>query len=595
MLLYTAEIVKSARLEIIKLNKNGALSAVVGSGPVNSLPYRYDSELISTYFAEKPSAVTRRLYQLTKETISIIGPLTLYMLDRSHGELFGRSLRESIVRLGPTFIKLGQALASRYDLIDVDLIKELQLLQDSVSPFSSIEAKNIIVSELNTRIRYHDDSDSQLKRHRELLDSLSLEPVASASIGQVYKANVDGREVAVKVQRPFMREEVSIDFLLARSIASAVVDAGWVRADIVGAIDEYASRLYEELDYLNEAANIKRFGELYSEGGIAYDSVPPPGIVIPTLLPDLCTDKIITMTWLNGTKLISPDAKISANDSSLINVGIRCTLSQLLDTGFLHCDPHGGNLLRSPDGKLAYLDFGLVATIPPTVRDALVCSVLHLVERNYAALAGQFDDLMLLPKDKLALDKKELEAALQVAIETIFDFTSEAASPTSKPPSKVGEASPASDFTSSFGNGIEEIKIGTKVSFVEEQDSTSIPETAVTISSADTVSQSKKLNFLSMVSIIRILIFQAAIKAVNRIAQLASSSVEAMEKILVDFFERRFLGTATLRTVPRINFGAIIGSLVDIAMRFELQVNREMRWLCVLLHAASAYRLLSYY
>ena len=257
----------------------------------------------------------------------------------------------------------------------------------------------------------------------QLLGTLSASPVAAASLGQVYRATVNGVDVAVKVQRPHLREQVAADFLIARWGATILSDSGFLRSDGVGAVDEYASRLFEELDYINEANNLKKFAALYAEDGTASETLPSPGILVPELLPTLCSDRVLTMTWLEGEKLIRKDATVSASDLPLVQLGIQCTLSQILETGVLHADPHGGNLLKGPGGKLAYLDFGLVASVPISVREALVCSVVHLVERNYSALAREFDSLMLMPADALSIDLKAFELALADVAEQVLDFS----------------------------------------------------------------------------------------------------------------------------------------------------------------------------
>ena len=327
------------------------------------------------------------------------------------------AVRESMIRMGPTFIKLGQALSSRQDLIGLEGISQLQLLQDAIpSTFTTEEARIIIREDLMA-----DGASNSMVE--QLLSTLSALPIAAASLGQVYKAHVDGVDVAVKVQRPRLREQVAADFLLARWGATFLTETGIIRSDGVGAVDEYASRLFEELDYINEANNLQKFAALYSENGTASETLPSPGILVPTLLPKLCSDRVLTMTWLEGEKLIRKDATVSASDLPLVQLGIQCTLSQILETGVLHADPHGGNLLKGPGGKLAYLDFGLVATVPISVREALVCSVVHLIERNYSALAREFDSLMLMPADALKVDLKAFEIALAEVAEQVLDFS----------------------------------------------------------------------------------------------------------------------------------------------------------------------------
>ena len=399
--------------------------------PHKMLSVVYNSSDISSYFTRNPSLVIGRLVQILAEvgTIFVAG-MDVFMeesvssrtlldktaLNKSKVKLAG-AVRDSMIRMGPTFIKLGQALSSRQDLIGLEGISQLQLLQDAIpSTFSTEEAREIIRQDLTVA----GESDDMVD---QLLSTLSALPIAAASLGQVYRAHVNGIDIAVKIQRPKLREQVAADFLLARWGAIFLTETGILRSDGVGAVDEYASRLFEELDYINEANNLLKFSALYSENGTASETLPSPGILVPKLLPTLCSERVLTMTWLEGEKLIRKDATVSTSDLPLVQLGIQCTLSQILETGVLHADPHGGNLLKGPGGKLAYLDFGLVATVPMSVREALVCSVVHLIERNYSALAREFDSLMLMPSDALQVDLKAFEIALSEVAEQVLDFS----------------------------------------------------------------------------------------------------------------------------------------------------------------------------
>ena len=395
----------------------------------------YNSTDIASYFTRNPALVISRIMQILSETGTIFiagleGMIEENFVDNREIQLsnlrpgkvkLAAAVRDSMIRMGPTFIKLGQALSSRQDLIGLEGISQLQLLQDAIpSTFTTDEAREIIRADLMGQISSNSASNAVVE---ELLSTLSMLPIAAASLGQVYKARVNGMDVAVKVQRPRLREQVAVDFLLARWGANFLAETGLLRSDGVGAVDEYASRLFEELDYINEANNLQKFAALYSENGTASETLPAPGILVPELLPSLCSDRVLTMTWLDGEKLIRKDATVSASDLPLVQLGIQCTLSQILETGVLHADPHGGNLLKGPGGKLAYLDFGLVATVPISVREALVCSVVHLIERNYSALAREFDSLMLMPADALQVDLKAFEAALAEVAERVLDFS----------------------------------------------------------------------------------------------------------------------------------------------------------------------------
>ena len=191
-------------------------------------------------------------------------------------------------------------------------------------------------------------------------------------------------------------------------------------------MDEFASRIFEEMDFKNEAQNIKRFDALYGPNGTNRKTLPPPGFVrVPGLIPQFPPSRrVLVMEWLQGERISSLVGRGSASydeyegecdvetweseqcekqaaSMALIDLGIRCTLSQLIETGVMHADPHGGNLLRlNTTGELAYLDFGLISDIPPSVRDGIVAAVtLLLFDRDYEAVAGLFGELQLVPKD----------------------------------------------------------------------------------------------------------------------------------------------------------------------------------------------------
>lgn len=327
-------------------------------------------------------------------------------------------------KLGPTYVKFGQALASRPDIIPKSLADALSTLQDDMQPFSTDIAKDIMRSELNVTV---DDVDA-------LVESLSEEPVAAASIGQVYKGYLPKYgHVAVKVQRPGIRTVVERDAALLLSVADWIESIPspttkrdrLVATELVDAVDEFMSRVFEELDYRNEAANAATFARLYSYRTGSSKHVK---VVVPEIIPELCTDNVLVMQWLNGTKLTYVNNS-SVDDLSenlrLLEIAIECTLSQLLDTGVLHADPHGGNLLKIilPDGKpmLGYLDFGLLSTVPFQVRDALVCSVAQLVfAQDVEAVAKLFGDLSLLPQEVL-LDPMERAALTDALNKTMMD------------------------------------------------------------------------------------------------------------------------------------------------------------------------------
>jgi len=424
----------------------------------------YDAGRIDMYFQRHPA----KLLQHGGTAVIVIGGLALSAAAglvitglktgmTSHGghkDVLWSQLRkklapqiaDALISLGPTFIKFGQALASRPDLVPPEICTELTRLQDALPPFDHGVARQILAQEL--------EGSRDSIAASELLSSIKdAEPIAAASIGQVYKGFVDGDPVAVKVQRPSARSTAVADAALLRLLAQLVAslhvppafrntdcDGRLVRADVVGAVDEFCSRLFEELDYHREADNLELFAALYGPGGKHAAELPAPGIRVPRLHRQLCSRRVLVMEWVDGERLMSGTPSTEQTDHSdlhLINLGIKATLSQLLDTGIMHTDPHGGNLLKvvidgaNEDNKyvtgrgswsqppeqqlqhqLLYLDFGLVAEVPLQVRDGLVCAVLLIVQKRWRHVASLFNQLMLLP-DWVMSDEVQLQSFSQ--------------------------------------------------------------------------------------------------------------------------------------------------------------------------------------
>ena len=342
---------------------------------------------------------------------------------QSNGEFTNaQRATRALEELGPTFVKFGQALASRPDVIPKSLADGLSTLQDDMQPFDTEVAKDIIRAELNATLN--------AEALEAFVNSLTDEPIAAASVGEVFKGYLSSDSgpvpVAVKVQRPGIRTVVERDAALLRSVATWIeslpspTGGRLIATELVDAVEEFMSRVFEELDYRNEAANAATFASLYSYRGGSCDKVK---VFVPEIMPELCTDNVLVMEWLDGTKLTSVtgtlDDKELKENIKLIETGIDCTLSQLLDTGVLHADPHAGNLMKTmtEEGpRLGYLDFGLLSTVPSRVRDGLVCAVAQLVfAKDVEAVAKLFGELSLLPQEVL-LDSKE-RAALTKALE----------------------------------------------------------------------------------------------------------------------------------------------------------------------------------
>ncbi|MEN9225047.1 MAG: AarF/ABC1/UbiB kinase family protein [Thermostichus sp. HHBFW_bins_43] len=361
-----------------------SVGPTLGSPPVSSEPaLRYDPEQLARQYRGRWDLVVGRLFQLVSP---FLGLLAWVFWDRWRGvELKNRPkhaarLREILTELGPTAIKIGQALSTRPDLVSPLFLEELAKLQDELPPFDNKIAFELIESEIGQPLE---------KIYREIAPN----PIAAASLGQVYQAYLHtGEKVAVKVQRPDLIGRISLDMYIIRGLALwAKRTFRRIRSDLVGIVEEFATRLYEEMDYTQEGRNAERFLQLYRH----------PSIYAPKIYWDYTRTKVLTMEWIDGIKLTQLD-KITAaglDGRHLIEIGVNCSLKQLLESGFFHADPHPGNLLAMADGRLAYIDFGMMSTIQPHQRYGLIKAIVHLVNRDFVGLAQDYVDLEFLSPD----------------------------------------------------------------------------------------------------------------------------------------------------------------------------------------------------
>jgi len=348
----------------------------------DALPTTYQPEVLREYFDERPGAVLQRIFQIISTSGGWAAGLAFAALK---GDLKAGSaaeveqvakLREIIVSLGPFFIKLGQALSIRPDILSPQAMVEMQQLCDKVPPFDSKLAFATIEQELGRPV---DD----------VFSKITPEPVAAASLGQVYKATLraTGDEVAVKVQRPFVLETVSLDLYLLRKLGVLLKGLGLgEKLDLVELLDEFASRFYAELDYDIECANGER---------VRAEMAKLTRIVIPKNYPDYTARRVHVAEWIDGEKL----SQSQADDvGELVNLGVVAYLTQLLESGFFHADPHPGNMMRTPDGKLVILDFGLMTEVTDDQKYGMIEAIAHLIHRDYERIGDDFVNLDFIPK-----------------------------------------------------------------------------------------------------------------------------------------------------------------------------------------------------
>jgi len=220
---------------------------------------------------------------------------------------------------------------------------------------------------------------------------------------------ISGEEVAIKVQRPNIVEGISIDMLLLRRLTQWVdanVNIGPLATSVLTPlVDEFAARLFGELDYIKEGKSAERFAELYA-GKRGLEEITAPKIYW-----EATSKRVLTMEWINGVKLTDTEKikQMGFKEIDFVNMGVQCTLRQLLEEGFFHADPHPGNLLVTTEGKLAYIDFGMMSTIPEKARYALISHVVHLVNRDYDAMCEDYYDLDFMSPE---VDTKPIAPAL---------------------------------------------------------------------------------------------------------------------------------------------------------------------------------------
>ncbi|MGB3787612.1 MAG: AarF/ABC1/UbiB kinase family protein [Phormidesmis sp.] len=344
----------------------------------------YDPDAIASYYRKRPFQILFRL-------INIFWIAAGYVLGLIWDRITGRQkineqkraegLRVMLTHLGPAYIKVGQALSTRPDLISPAAMAEMVKLQDQLPPFPNEIAFRFIEEELG-------------QPPEAIYSYLSDSPIAAASLGQVYRGRLKtGEDVAVKVQRPGLADQITKDIYVIRILAAwATKYVKQIRSDLVSIVDEFGDRIFEEMDYNHEGANAERFAKLYGY---------LPEIVVPSIYTQYTGRRVLTMEWIDGVKLTELDelARRGIDPTHVIEVGVQCSLRQLLEHGFFHADPHPGNLLVMADGKLAYLDFGMMCQVEAYQRYGLIEAIVHMVNRDFDGLAQDYVNLEFLTPD----------------------------------------------------------------------------------------------------------------------------------------------------------------------------------------------------
>ena len=287
-----------------------------------------------------------------------------------------RHLAADLERLGPTYVKLGQLMSTRADLLPPAYITALSRLQDDVTPFGFDEVERIVETELGVRI----------SKAFQIFDNV---PLASASLGQVHKAVLrNGRQVAVKVQRPGIREQVLDDLDALREIAEfADAHTSWGRRyGFADMLEEFRKSMLRELDYQQEARNLETLRANLEDF---------PRIHVPAHVPDYTTSRVLTMDFVGGRKLTSlgPLAQLEVEGNALADQLIGAYLKQILVDGFFHADPHPGNVFLTERGDIALIDLGMVGRIPTAMREHLLKILLAVGDARGEDAAKALQDL----------------------------------------------------------------------------------------------------------------------------------------------------------------------------------------------------------
>ena len=357
-------------------------------------PYRpyplnkYDATSAAAYFSVRPLMVLKRALEVFSLSAKFTTDLAFDFLNNKideNSDTRSLELAKLLTNLGPSFIKIGQSLSIRTDILSPAYVRGLKSLQDQVPPFSSIEAREILESELGGKLESIFESP------------FPSEPIAAASLGQVYRARLksSGQEVAVKVQRPDIMTQIALDMYLIRDIVAPILKRFFtLNTDLVGVTDTWGIGFVDELDYTAEANNAKFFTE-------SIQSTPLADVVFsPTVVDKYTTDKVLTTEWIVGERL---DKSSQSDVTILTSIAMNSYLTMLLETGVLHCDPHPGNLLRTEDGRLCILDWGMVTRIDPDLQVTLIEHMAHLTSADYAEIPRDLLLLGFIPEDKAGL------------------------------------------------------------------------------------------------------------------------------------------------------------------------------------------------
>jgi len=347
--------------------------------PYEVLRGEYDREKLVQFFLQRPGALLGRLLAFAKSLYKVRSDWVAEDALPAENRTRGARLRKELAMLGPVAVKLGQTLSQRPDIVPEDACEALKSLQTANEPFDSAEAWRVIAQETGHPgpIAPGIVAEGCAEPDGEpLFRKLGAAPIASASLGQVYRGTTtDGVEVAVKVQRPGAMRQVALDFAVLVLVLKLATRAGWGNGDLDEILDTVAAGIFEELDYRNEARNAAAFKR--SMDFLGY-------VDVPRVLPELSTGATLLVSeWVYGRHLEGLDRREGLR---MTYMAVEAVTASLVVTGLVHADPHEGNVMLADDGRLVFLDFGLMSRVEEEIMEAFASGIQALLNRDYEAL-----------------------------------------------------------------------------------------------------------------------------------------------------------------------------------------------------------------
>ena len=368
----------------------------------------FDQERLLEYIRARPWEILQRLASTLSiafgiwwvwrdrksEAASSEAVLTTSLSRKGPATESGEALRRGLQRMGVFFVKIGQTAAQRPDIVGDEVAEELKGLQEQSTPFSDEVALKILAEDLQhigplapgvEAVNCTDPDGAPL------LKELNPKYIASASLGQVYRGRMhDGREVALKIQRPGVREVLGLDWAVATLVSRAYQKLVSSPNDYGAVVDTVARGVRMELDYYNEAANAEEFAQRHA----FLPFVTSPGC-IPELMGPRGTSRVLALNWYpsRSPKELSVDER-----RLLVEMAVEACVVQLLVTGFVHADPHEGNLRMGEDGRVVFLDFGLMDRVDFGIMESCAAGVRQVLNKNWLDLTTTFQEIRFTPQ-----------------------------------------------------------------------------------------------------------------------------------------------------------------------------------------------------